>query len=143
MAASAVIRASSFPTCLRPPKCQAKRRTVPGASHRRETGTHFSGSCSLFLFRRTVPLRLVPSLARTIVFVVIAAFLIDAAAADGKFAGAGGAAHLTRGIPAGALHRRLGPARVGDIRLEFENAQLLLVGLPALHVLRGFSARHG
>jgi hypothetical protein len=30
-------------TWLRPPKRQAKRRVVPGASRRRETGTHFFG----------------------------------------------------------------------------------------------------
>src|SRR5262249_37672142 len=32
--------ADDFPTCLRPPKRQAKRRDVPRASRRRETGTH-------------------------------------------------------------------------------------------------------
>src|SRR5438105_8196581 len=43
-----------FPTCLRPPKRQAKRRTVPRASRRRETGIHFSGSCAVLRFAQAL-----------------------------------------------------------------------------------------
>jgi hypothetical protein len=44
-----------FPTCLRPPKHQAKLTRRAKASRRRETGTHFSGSCSKAAIKKPIP----------------------------------------------------------------------------------------
>src|SRR2546429_4523493 len=96
----------------------------------------------LLLFRRPGPLRPVTALSGIIVFVVIA-FLVEAAATNRPFALPRAPLCLVqRIVTPGAVCEFFRQPSIGNIRLALQNANLLLVGFPALQGSLGFLALH-